>query len=272
MNGFNQTTHCLSCFKGSLSRQFNTRTVQSGKLYTMDERETFRYLYICGVGVGPKNLLRDKNFHLPLAYRAGGHEVHQTYNGYRITVENGVALPIPELESGWKGLDLETTRCKNFRFAVEQFGWIDQPRAAQNGPLVWPEMGCGDRGSLAPPPPQCFTVAVSGVPRDDPPTKNLYSPGSSSQSSFCSLKIERNFGSSVSVTVFASPGASGTFSQATRPLGRFLRGGRQSGINLRDLRAGALAGVAHGERDAVHAGFQSGIRVGGVGKAIAKGE
>lgn len=44
-------------------------------------------------------------------------------------------------------------------------------------------------------------AAVSGVLREDPPTKNLYSPDRSSQSSFWSLKTERNFGSSFSVTV-----------------------------------------------------------------------
>jgi hypothetical protein len=131
VNGFDQSTHCQFCFKGGLSKQFNSRTVQTDKLYTMNERKTFRYLYICGVGVGPKGLLREKNFHLPLEYRTGTHEVRQTYNGYTIKVENGVALPIPELEVGWKGLNLETTRCKNFRFAVGQFGWIDQPKAAQ---------------------------------------------------------------------------------------------------------------------------------------------
>ncbi len=131
VNGFDQSVHCQPCFKGSLSRQFNTRKVQSGKLYTMNEWKAFRYLYICGVGVGPKHLLGEKNFHLPLEYRLGAREVRQTYNGYIITVENGIALPIPELEVGWKGLNLETTRCKNFRFAVRQFGWTERPEAAQ---------------------------------------------------------------------------------------------------------------------------------------------
>jgi hypothetical protein len=70
------------------------------------------------------------NFHLPLKLAAGARETPQTYNGYTIRVENGLALPIPELEVGWKGLDLETTRCKNFRFAVSRFGWKDEQQAA----------------------------------------------------------------------------------------------------------------------------------------------
>lgn len=125
VNGFNQSAHCQACFRGSLSDQLNTRTVDSAKIYTMNERADFRCLYVCGVGTGPKRELWRKNFHLPLAHRPGAREIHSTYNGYTISVENGAALPIPELEEGWKGLDLETTRCKNFRFAVGQFGWVD---------------------------------------------------------------------------------------------------------------------------------------------------
>lgn len=126
VNGFNQSAHCQACFRGSLSGQLNTQTVDSAKVYVMDERESFRYLYVCGVGSGPKHLLHEKNFHLPLEHHPGARETHRTYNGYTIIVENGVALPIPELAAGWKGLDLETTRCKNFRFAVGQFGWVDK--------------------------------------------------------------------------------------------------------------------------------------------------
>jgi len=53
----------------------------------------------------------------------GAREVRQTYNGYIVTVENAMALSIPELADGWNGLRTRTTRCKNFRFGVAQFGW-----------------------------------------------------------------------------------------------------------------------------------------------------
>ena len=131
VSGYDQTLHCQPCFKGTLSKQFNTRTAQSGKLYTMNERRTFPYLYICGVGLGPKKLLHEKNFHLPVEFQPGAREIRQTYNGYTITVENAVAVPIPDLEAGWKGLALETTRCKNFRFAVGRFGWTEPPKASE---------------------------------------------------------------------------------------------------------------------------------------------
>jgi hypothetical protein len=125
VNGFDQAVHCQPCFRGSVSRQLSTRTARSGQLYVMNERKSFRYLYICGVGIGPKDLLYQKNFHLALRFADGGSEVRQTYNDYTITVGNAVAIPIPKLEVGWKGLNEETTRCKNFQFGVEYFGWRD---------------------------------------------------------------------------------------------------------------------------------------------------
>lgn len=134
VTGFRQSAHCQPCFKGKLSPSLNSRTVRSGTAYVMNERRTFPYLYVCGVGVGPEKLLREQNFHLPLRPEPGGREVRETYNGYVITVENGRAVPIPELPDGWNGLDTPTTRCKNFRFAVAQFGWSD-PTAIKASPI-----------------------------------------------------------------------------------------------------------------------------------------
>lgn len=134
VNGFDQSVHCQPCFKGSLSRQLNTRTAKSGELYVMNERKSFRYLYICGVGTGLKAELHRKNFHFPVRFEAGSREVGHTHNGYVITVENAVELPIPALVPGWKGLNLETTRCKNFQFGVEYFGWRDADPSSEKEP------------------------------------------------------------------------------------------------------------------------------------------
>lgn len=123
VNGFRPEVHCQKCFRGSVSPQLNRRTAQSGRTYVMNERPTFPYLYLCGVGVGPKNLLYQKNIHLALRPEPGTREVCETYNGYIVAVENAVALPIPELPPGWQGRDSETTGCKNFRFGVKYFGW-----------------------------------------------------------------------------------------------------------------------------------------------------
>jgi hypothetical protein len=75
------------------------------------------------VGSGPKTTLAARNFHWALQYQENSVIEAPTYNGYIVTAHNAVALLIPELPEGWNGRDLETTRCKNFRFAVEYFGY-----------------------------------------------------------------------------------------------------------------------------------------------------
>ncbi len=76
----------------------------------------------CGVGSGPKKALAAKNLHLPLEYAAGHVVRASTYNGYVIVAEDAAVVPIPMLRDGWNGRDRETTRCKNFQFAVAYFG------------------------------------------------------------------------------------------------------------------------------------------------------
>ena len=107
--------------------EFCSATAESGREYVFDLMHRYPYLYICGVGRGPRHTLGGKNFHLALRHEEGAASTHGTYNGYSVAVQNAVALPIPELPVGWNGRDLETTRCKNFRFAVEYFGY--PPRA-----------------------------------------------------------------------------------------------------------------------------------------------
>jgi hypothetical protein len=90
----------------------------------MDESRTAPYLYICGVGVGARSLLHEKNFHMALQPREGRNETRTTYNGYVIEVAGAEALLIPEIPDGWNDLPREHTRCKNFQFAVSRFGYI----------------------------------------------------------------------------------------------------------------------------------------------------
>jgi hypothetical protein len=122
ITGFNPRVHCQKCFKGKPSSRI-TKQSETGLLYEMNEKQSFQYLYICGVGEGPKDLLYKKNFHLALRPSDGAATSAETYNGYTFEVTNAVALPIPELPENWNGLTREMTRCKNFRFGVEHFGY-----------------------------------------------------------------------------------------------------------------------------------------------------
>ena len=124
VNGFRPEFHCQPCFKGRLVEHFCTGRVLSGRSYSLDAMNIYDYVYICGVGSGPKETLAGKNLHLPLTYSAGEVVRAVTYNGYSIVAENASVVPIPALPDGWNGRDRETTRCKNFQFAVAYFGQI----------------------------------------------------------------------------------------------------------------------------------------------------
>ncbi len=123
VKGFKSDFHCQDCFIGRPYETFRREGAESGRDYELDAMDLFEYVYVCGVGSGPKASLAGKNFHFPLKYAAGQSVTSCTYNGYVITAENAAAVPIQPLPPGWNGRDLETTRCKNFQFAVGQFGY-----------------------------------------------------------------------------------------------------------------------------------------------------
>jgi hypothetical protein len=123
VNGAKPDVHCQACFRGKRSNKLQSVSARSGIEYVMDEFRAAPYLYLCGVGTGPRNLLREKNFHLALQPQEGRNETRTTYNGYVIEASGAEALPIPEIPDGWNGLPQEHTRCRNFRFAIDRFGY-----------------------------------------------------------------------------------------------------------------------------------------------------
>ena len=123
VNGFRSDRHCQACFKGERIDNFSTATARSGRQMEFDRMHRYKYVYVCGVGDGQNTKLAAQNFHWALRYQENNVIAESTYNGYIVTAHNAVALPIPELPEGWNGRDRETTRCKNFRFGVEYFGY-----------------------------------------------------------------------------------------------------------------------------------------------------
>ena len=123
VNGYDPTQHCQPCLRGGRAPDFCTRTAESGRRVVLDRAHRFPYVYVCGVGTGPRADLRHKNFHFPLEPAPGEVAEATTYNGYRFRAENAVALLIPPLPAGWEGKPDEHVRCKNFQFAVAYFGY-----------------------------------------------------------------------------------------------------------------------------------------------------
>lgn len=123
VDGFRSESHCQKCFKGQPLRQLCTGSAESGRVYELDTMDRYEFVDVCGVGSGSRASRGRKNFHLRLKYAEGETLRTNTYNGYIVTAENAVALPIPPLPAGWKDRDLDTTSCKNFQFAVAYFGY-----------------------------------------------------------------------------------------------------------------------------------------------------
>lgn len=123
VKGYKPEAHCQPCFLGTRAPDFSTRTAMSGRSVSLDRISRYPYVYVCGVGAGPKKDLREKNLHFPLRYEEGSVAEVTTYNGYRLRATNAARVEIPALPDNWKGKDREHTRCKNFQFAVASFGY-----------------------------------------------------------------------------------------------------------------------------------------------------
>lgn len=129
VNGYRSDKHCQPCFTGSPIPAFNSTTARTGKEFVFDKMDRYPYVYVCGVASGAVKERSRKNFHLALRYAEGRSVSAVTYNGYIVTAQNAVMLQIPALPKNWQPegatepLPDDMTRCKNFQFAVEYFGY-----------------------------------------------------------------------------------------------------------------------------------------------------
>ena len=129
VKGYNPAKHCQPCFIGARVEEFSTPTAMSGKSVSLSRMDRYPFVYVCGVGLGPKRELRKQNLHFPLRSSEGRVAEVRTSNGYHLRAENAEVVEIPELPENWEGFDREHTRCKNFRFAVASFGY--PPKASE---------------------------------------------------------------------------------------------------------------------------------------------
>ncbi len=122
VKGYNPGKHCQPGLIGSRVAEFCTSTAKTGRI-AFDRMHRYPYLYICGVGSGPKDQLRLKNFHLPLRFEEGGEVGATTYNGYCFRLTNAALVDVPQLPDDFDRKPREHARCKNFQFAVACFGY-----------------------------------------------------------------------------------------------------------------------------------------------------
>ena len=127
VTGYDPAQHCQPGLKGRRVDNFSASNARSGIRITCDRMDRYPYLYICGVSSGSVRDRESRNLHVPLRYEAGAKLQVTTYNGYRLQIENAVALPVPPLPDDFAGLPKEHARCRTFQFAVHAFGHKLQP-------------------------------------------------------------------------------------------------------------------------------------------------
>ena len=71
VDGYDSSTHCQPCFKGSPIPEFNSSTARTGQEFTFDKMDKHKFVYVCGVASGPVKERSRKNFHLALAFAEG---------------------------------------------------------------------------------------------------------------------------------------------------------------------------------------------------------
>jgi len=132
VDGYDASVHCQPCFHGARVPEFCTPTAETDRIVRLNKLGRYPYVYICGVGAGPKSELRKQNLHFPLRYAEGKTATVTSYNGYVFTARDAEELAIPEwpadiegkvLPPAFEGKPLEHFRCKNYRFAVAYFGY-----------------------------------------------------------------------------------------------------------------------------------------------------
>jgi hypothetical protein len=126
VSGINPTQHCFACLVGPKERMIKRGMVDG--IYPIHMLAPF--FYICGVAPfsaphrSPERAASlGRNFHFAIQYQSGAQAIADTFNGIRFVAHDAVRIPITPLPLGWKGLGVEFTTCRNFQFAVEQFGY-----------------------------------------------------------------------------------------------------------------------------------------------------
>jgi len=78
------------------------------------------YFYLFAMGRVPKH---DTNVHLAVRHQPGAIASIGSMYGATFTIHDAHALRVDRLPDGWLGLEPTFTRCRNFQFGVQQFGY-----------------------------------------------------------------------------------------------------------------------------------------------------
>ncbi len=126
VRAINDKKHCTACLRGPYSKRLsrhNPELLAKGELI-LDEvlPEEFKAIYICGVARKGYSVKKNYpyNLHAAILPKPGAKDNFE-FDKWKLSVENGVFLPIPsekELPKVYQKLEPEYTTCRIFRWAV----------------------------------------------------------------------------------------------------------------------------------------------------------
>jgi hypothetical protein len=116
VSGFKPEKHCIYCLKGKKEPQLH-REMEDGDYMLKTDAP---YFYLFAMGRVPKH---ETNVHLAVRPQAGSVASIGSVYGVTFTIRDAYALRVDRLPDGWMGLGTDYTRCRNFQFGVQEFGY-----------------------------------------------------------------------------------------------------------------------------------------------------
>jgi hypothetical protein len=123
VSGFKSDRHCMYCLRGKKEKRLNKDMADSNLELSTDSP----YFYLFAMGRVPKH---DTNVHLAVRHQPGSIASIGSMYGATFTIHDAHALRVDRLPDGWLGLGADFTRCRNFQFGVQQFGY--KPKSGES--------------------------------------------------------------------------------------------------------------------------------------------
>ena len=131
VSGFKPERHCIYCLKGKKELQLHREMLDGDYVLKTDSP----YFYLFAMGRVPKH---ETNVHLAVRPQAGSVASIGSVYGVTFTIRDAFVLRVDRLPGGWMGLGTDYTRCRNFQFGVQQFGYrpSDSPQNPGDHSLI----------------------------------------------------------------------------------------------------------------------------------------
>lgn len=116
VTGFNSDKHCIYCLKGKKEARLH-RAMEDD---SFDLESDTRRFYLFAMGRVPK---RETNVHFAVQHQPGAVASIGSVYGATFTIRDAAAIRVDRLPDNWLGLPPKYTRCRNFQFGVQEFGY-----------------------------------------------------------------------------------------------------------------------------------------------------